>query len=142
MYLLDTNICIAILKGNSIVIQQFQTKYQNCYLSTLVLAELYKGVYCSSKVTQNLANLNQLANNLPHVQFDDAAASEFGKIQGELRKIGRPTGELDALIAAVARSRGDTIVTDNTRHFINISSLKLDNWLNPEGYGGGTSRIS
>ena len=131
MYLLDTNICIAILKGNSIVIKQFQTKYQNCYLSTLVLAELYKGVYCSSKVTQNLANLNQLANNLPHVQFDDAAALEFGKIQGELRKIGRPTGELDALIAAVARSRGDTVVTDNTRHFINISSLKLDNWLNP-----------
>lgn len=142
MYLLDTNICIAILKGNSTVISQFQSKYQNCYIPTLVLAELYKGVYCSSKVAQNLANLNQLANNLPHITFDDAAALEFGKIQGELRKIGRPTGELDALIAAVARSRGDTVVTNNTRHFINITNLQLENWLNPESYGGGTSRMS
>ena len=142
MYLLDTNICVAILKGNANVISQFQAKYQNCYLSTLVLAELYKGVYCSTKVSQNLANLNQLANNLPHVQFDDAAALEFGIIQGELRKIGRPTGELDALIAAVARSRGDVVVTNNTRHFINIPNLTMENWLNPEDYGGGTSRIS
>ena len=142
MYLLDTNICIAILKGNPTVITQFQTQYQNCYLSTLVLAELYKGVYCSTKVAQNLNNLNQLANNLPHIQFDNAAALEFGKIQGELRKLGRPTGELDALIAAVARSRGDIVVTNNTRHFINISNLKLENWLNPENYGGGISRTS
>lgn len=132
MYLLDTNICIAILKGNAIVISQFQTKYQNCYLSALVLAELYKGVYCSTKIAQNLANLNQLADNLPHIQFDDAAAKEFGKIQGELRKLGRPTGELDALIAAVARSREDIVVTNNTRHFINISNLKLENWVNLE----------
>ena len=54
---------------------------------------------------------------------------EFGKIQAELRKIGRPTGQLDALIAAVARSRNDILVTDNTRHFINITNIQLENWL-------------
>jgi len=37
------------------------------------------------------------------VDFDRDAAEEFGKIQGELKLMGRPTGDLDALIAAVAR---------------------------------------
>ncbi|MEO1691593.1 MAG: type II toxin-antitoxin system VapC family toxin [Cyanobacteria bacterium J06631_6] len=132
MYLLDTNICIAILKGNLTVINQFQVKYLDCYLSSLVLAELYKGVYCSTRVSQNLASLNQLTNNLPHIPFDDAAALEFGRIQSELRKQGKPTGELDALIAAVARSRKDIVVTNNTRHFVNINELELENWLAAE----------
>jgi tRNA(fMet)-specific endonuclease VapC len=128
MYLLDTNICIAILKNNPKVIHQFQVKYRDCYISSLVLAELYKGVYSSSKVTENLNTLTQFADALPKIDFDHKAAIEFGKIQSELRKIGKPTGELDALIAAVARSRQDIVVTNNTRHFINIPNLQLENW--------------
>lgn len=57
MYLLDTNICIAILKDNSTVVSHFQINYQDCYLSTLVLGELYKGVYCSTQIEKNLATL-------------------------------------------------------------------------------------
>ena len=63
------------------------------------------------------------------VPFDSDAAAEFGIIQGELRRMGRPTGELDALIAAVARARGDILVTHNTRDFINIPGLQLEDWL-------------
>jgi tRNA(fMet)-specific endonuclease VapC len=96
MYLLDTNICIAILKNNSKVIQHFQVKYSNCYIPSLVLAELYKGVYCSSRITENLNTLTQFADALPKIDFDSKAAIEFGKIQSELRKLGKPTGELDA----------------------------------------------
>lgn len=43
--------------------------------------------------------------------------------------MGRPIGDLDALIAAVARSRDDILVTNNTRDFINIPHLQLENWL-------------
>jgi tRNA(fMet)-specific endonuclease VapC len=68
---------------------------------------------------------------MPIVNFNLSAAVEFGKIQAELRRIGRPTGELDAMIAAVARSRGDILVTDNIRHFENITKLQLENWLTP-----------
>lgn len=57
------------------------------------------------------------------------AAREFGQIQGEIRRIGKPTGELDAMIAAVARSRDFILVTDNLKHFQNIVNLKIENWL-------------
>ncbi len=112
-------------------VSHFRLKYQESYLSTLVLGELYKGVYCSTQLERNLDTLTRFANQLPIIAFDQQAAIEFGKIQSELRKIGKPTGQLDALIASVARSRQDILVTDNTRHFENISNLVIENWLQP-----------
>jgi tRNA(fMet)-specific endonuclease VapC len=94
-----------------------------CYLSTLVVAELYKGVYCSQRIQQNLNHLAELTMLLPIEAFDLRVAEEFGKIQAELRQIARPTGEVDALIAAVARSRQDVLVKNNPRHFENIPNL-------------------
>ena len=125
MYLLDTNICIALIKANPTVMPIFMTKAIQCYIPTLVLAELYKGVYCSQKAEKNLGNLNDFLTLVAIVEFDRAAALEFGLIQSELRSKGKPTGEIDALIGAVARSRSDILVTDNIRHFKNIEGLKL-----------------
>jgi len=65
---------------------------------------------------------------MPILEFDLQAALEFGKIQAELRKIGKPTGELDAMIAAVARSRQLILVSDNIRHFENIANLQAEDW--------------
>jgi tRNA(fMet)-specific endonuclease VapC len=82
-------------------------------------------------VAENLNTLNQFISLMPIVEFDIQAAEEFGKIQSHLRQIGRPTGEIDAIIAAVARSRKYTLVTNNIRHFDNIPNLQLENWLTP-----------
>ena len=130
MYLLDTNICVAINEQNSQVLAEFYRKYAQCYVPTIVIAELYKGVYCSQKVASNLNRVEQFLALIPTVvELDRRAAIEFGKIQGELRKLGKPTGEIDALIAAIARSRGDIVVTNNTRHFMEIPNLQLEDWL-------------
>jgi tRNA(fMet)-specific endonuclease VapC len=129
MYLLDTNICIALLKNHPNAVPRFAQHFESSYLSSIVVSELYKGVYCSQKIEQNLAALHQFISLLPLVDFDLLAAREFGQIQGELRRIGKPTGELDAMIAAVARSRDFILVTDNLKHFQNIVNLKIENWL-------------
>ena len=81
------------------------------------------------QVERNLETLAQLTVLLPIEPFDLSAATEFGMIQAELRQIGKPTGEIDALIAAAARSRADILVTNNVRDFENISNLQLENWL-------------
>jgi len=117
VYLLDSNICIAIINQNSQPLTEFDIKSNQCYTSTIVIAELYKGVYCSQKIEQNLTTLKVFINAIKIVDFDQNASEEFGKIQAELRRIGRPTGILDAVIASVARSRGDILVTHNTRDF-------------------------
>lgn len=130
MYLLDTNICIAIIDRHPQALNKFTRQSYLCYIPTVVQAELYKGAYCSQKVEQNLETLDLFTDLLEIIDFDREAALEFGKIQSELRRKGKPTGEIDALIAAVARSRKDILVTNNTRHFINIEGLQLEDWLN------------
>jgi len=129
MYLLDTNICVALLNKNTQAVTQFNRYFSQCYLSAIVVSELYKGVYCSQQISRNLELLTQFTELLLIEPFDLSAAIEFGKIQGELRQIGKPTGELDALIASVVHSRNDTLITNNTKDFINIPNLKLDNWI-------------
>ncbi|MEM9451856.1 MAG: type II toxin-antitoxin system VapC family toxin [Cyanobacteria bacterium P01_E01_bin.6] len=129
MYLVDTNICIALLKNNRQAVTQLNRFFPQCYVPSLVLAELYKGAYCSKLVERNLDALDEITELLPVIPFDRSAAVEFGIIQSELRQIGKPTGEIDALLAAIARSRQDVLVTDNIRHFENISDLTLSNWL-------------
>jgi tRNA(fMet)-specific endonuclease VapC len=129
MYLLDTNICVALLNNNSQAVTKFNRFFSQCYLSVIVVSELYKGVYCSQQVIRNLEILTQFIELLTVEQFDLNAAREFGKIQSELRKMGKPTGEFDALIASVVRSRDDILVTNNIKDFENIPNLKLDNWL-------------
>jgi tRNA(fMet)-specific endonuclease VapC len=129
MYLLDTNICIALLNGNRPVELRFIREFAQCYTSELVIAELYKGVYASQQIEQNLQKLGKFVELLDVVVFDRAAAEEFGKIQAELRRDGRQTGVMDVLIAAVARSRSSIVVTNNTRDFGHIAGLTLDDWI-------------
>ena len=129
MYLLDTNICIALLKENRNAIKQFNLYFSQCYLSAIIASELYKGIYCSKQVDKNLEAVTEFIELLPVESFDLEAAVEFGIIQGELRKVGKPTGEIDVLIAGVARSRGDILVTNNIKDFENITNLQLENWL-------------
>ncbi|MDF5728681.1 MAG: DUF1778 domain-containing protein [Rhizonema sp. PD38] len=47
----------------------------------------------------------------------------------DAEKVCKPTGEIDAFIAAVARSRQDNVVTNNIKDFENIPNLQLENWL-------------
>ena len=60
--------------------------------------------------------------------FDIECARIFGTIKSKLRNIGKPTGEVDALIAATAMAREGTLVTSNKRHFENIEGLKIEVW--------------
>jgi tRNA(fMet)-specific endonuclease VapC len=129
MYLLDTNICIALMNENRQVVSQFNRAFPQCYTSALVIAELYKGIYGSQQFQRNMNSLVELTELLSIQPFDVAAAEEFGKIQSELKQMGKPTGEVDALIASVARSRQSILVTDNIRDFENIVNLQLENWL-------------
>lgn len=129
MYLLDTNICSALMKGNRQAALQFNRVFPQCYTTTIVIAELYKGIFGSQQMQRNLEALEELTTYLVIESFDLSAAEEFGRIQAELKQLGKPTGEIDAFIAAVARSRRSVLVTNNTRHFENIAQLQLEDWL-------------
>jgi tRNA(fMet)-specific endonuclease VapC len=58
-------------------------------------------------------------------------SSLFGRYKALLRREGRPIGDIDLLIASVARHHGLTVVTNNTAHYERLPDLTLENWLGP-----------
>jgi len=129
-YMLDTNICIYLMKHNLTVLGKFlELKENNISISTITLAELEFGICNSIAYEKNRAKLLSLLPLIKIQSFDDLAAVEYGIIRADLKKRGKIIGQLDMLIAAHAKSRNLTLVTNNTGEFERIEGLTLDNWL-------------
>lgn len=60
--------------------------------------------------------------------FDSAAAREFADIAATRHRAGRPIGEADGRIAAIARSRGASLATRNVRDFDDCGVSVVDPW--------------
>jgi predicted nucleic acid-binding protein len=64
--------------------------------------------------------------NLRILEFDEAAAEQFGRIQAHLFSLGQPVGDMDVLIAAVCIVHGQSLITRNQKHFIGIPGLTVE----------------
>jgi len=128
-YHLDTDICAAALRGAPHVQERMRAEAGNLHVSMIVLGELYCGALFSQRAERNLAVLAEFVAGVELIPFDHGCARMYGEICAGLLRSGRPTGQKDALIAAVARRHGPTLVTHNTRHFQHIEALQLEDWL-------------
>lgn len=126
--LLDTNILIAYFKGEPAISEKVLSQIEVVALSSLVVAELDYGAKASQKSGENLAKLYSFLELVEVVPFDLDCAKALGTIKSKLRLSGKPTGEVDALIAATAMNYNATLVTRNQKHFENIEGLKLVIW--------------
>jgi tRNA(fMet)-specific endonuclease VapC len=97
------------------------------------VSEHYFGAYNSTRVEANVDRVRIfLAHPGPQVLLlDEPAAEQFGRYKALLRREGRPIGDLDLLIAAIAKHHGLTVVTNNTSHFERLPDLTLENRLRP-----------
>ena len=131
-FLLDTNICIYIIKQKPPKVLQKFNSYQvgDIGISSITVAELEFGVQKSQFPERNQQALIQFLLPLTVVDFDRAAAVIYGDIRASLEKKGKPIGSLDTLIAAHALSLQVTLVTNNVKEFSRVPDLQLDNWIN------------
>ncbi len=129
-YMLDTNICIYIIKQKPPkVLNKFKTlTLGNVGISSITLAELQYGVEKSLYPQKNKNALLEFVISLEVVPFDDLAAVHYGEIRTCLEKIGKPIGPLDFMIAAHARSLNATLVTNNKKEFKRVPHLTVEDW--------------
>jgi len=130
-YMLDTNICIYIIKRKpQVVVERFlRTEISQIGISSITLSELMYGVSKSSKPEQNQMALTQFMAPLEILPYGDDAAQYYGDIRVHLEKQGTPIGSLDMLIAAHALSAACTLITNNEKEFIRIPNLQIENWI-------------
>lgn len=132
-YLLDTNICIHFIKGEHDLGRKIQKAgFQSCYISEITIAELLYGVENSSpdRRSINLQRVKDLrASFAERVLLIGECLEEYAKQKAQLRRIGRRADDLDIFIGATSISKKLILITRNTKDFINMDGIKLENWI-------------
>jgi len=129
-YLLDTNIVIYVLKRRPVeVLSTFNANASRMAISSITLAELMHGAEKSSRVSENLAAVEDFCSRLEVLPYGPKAAQHYGAIRAALEKLGQPIGVNDMHIAAHARSEGLVLVTNNMGEFARVPALEAENWV-------------
>ena len=129
-YLLDTNILIEFLDGNTSVIKHIlQAGIDRCCMSVVSLHELYFGAYYKEEYFEReIKRINKLLERFEVLPLPEKADG-YGQIKMVLRKKGRIVDEFDMIIGGTALAAGLTIVTDNVKHFELMPDIKIENWV-------------
>lgn len=129
--LLDTNICIYIIKKKppGVLKKLAAHAMSDVGISSITVAELVYGVEKSSLPDKNRDALDEFLSPFEIMPFDDRAAEVYGRIRTLLERKGTPIGSMDMLIAAHALSLGVTLVTNNAKEFKRVPHLQVANWV-------------
>lgn len=131
LYMLDTNICIYLIKKHPISYFKKLEKLQEkniIAISSIVLSELQYGVSNSQHKKQNQINLNAILTKLDVMDYTDKCAFYYGEIKATLKKEGCLIGGNDLLIASHAVAEDACLITNNEKEFRLIKNLMIENW--------------
>lgn len=129
-YLLDTNAVSTFLNGRSKALchRIASATPGDFAMCSVVWAELYFGAKKSQHPEKTIERVTSFASAFPCLSFDQTSARHYGEIRADLEKIGNPIGPNDLMIAAIARSHGLIVITNNTREFERVPSLQWEDW--------------
>ena len=128
-FMLDTDMFSYAVSGRyPMVRQRLQSLKVPPVLSAISLAEIRYGAI--KRRSAKLDAMIGLFVELVEVRsFTAAAAEEYAMIRATLEAQGQLIGDMDMLIAAVAKAQGLTLVTNNTAHFSRVAGLRIENWI-------------
>ena len=126
-YILDTTVCIALIKGNKKVLDTVYEKGRsNCSVSEITIAEL---LYGASK-SGNPSHFNDVQYILDAFETIPIFHSLriFADMKSDLERKGMRIDDFDLLIGATALKNSLTLVTHNIKHFKRIPGLPIEDW--------------
>lgn len=95
-------------------------------IPVIALHELYFGAFKGPFTQANLARIAALEFEV--VGFGADEAREAGRIRAHLASAGTQIGAFDNLIAAQALARELILITHDTREFVRVPGLKIEDW--------------
>ncbi len=129
-YMLDTNICIYVMKNYPQELRdKFNSLAEQLCISSITLGELHYGAEKSARRADNLIAVEHFVARLEVLPFDEKAAAHYGQVRAELERAGTPCGPHDMQIGGHARSQGLIIVTNNMREFSRVKGIRVENWV-------------
>ncbi len=128
-YLLDSNICIHLLRGNVSVRDAIQrVGWRNCCISELTVVELFYGAECSAQKERNIAEVEAFIEDVDVIPLN-SHIREFCAQKAAMRKEGAMIEDFDLFIATAAKSSRCVLVTENVRHMSRVEGVEIENWV-------------
>lgn len=128
-YLLDSNICIHLLRGRAEVAERISAAgWDNCHISEYTVAELCYGAMCSTKPEANLNQVRQLCQDIDTIPITESIL-EFARQKARLRRQGTMIDDADIFIGTTAVVHHMIMVTENVKHFSHLHGIILENWV-------------
>lgn len=129
-YMLDTDISSYVMRrSHGSVLRKLQKiPIGDVCISVITKSELLYGVEVSPRRQQDRAALDEYLRHVEVLDFPDEAAVHYAQIRAALKASGAMIGANDLFIAAHARSRSLTLVTNNIGEFRRVQGLKTENW--------------
>ena len=129
MMLLDTDVCISLLRGNSSIAERIRASSSGASVCFMTAAELAYEAEKSGHAAANRSLVERFLLTVPVIESERSSMRLFGKLKASLEAKGDRLADADLLIAAVAIDRGLILATGNLKHFMRIPELKAEDWL-------------
>ena len=131
MYVLDTDHCIELLRGNPKIVSKFKSLRKDIVLYTTIItiAELLYGAYRLPNPQERLKEVDAFQEDIEVLSLEVAAAKVYGRLKAELAQRGEILADNDLFIASITLSRGLVLVTHNSQHYKRISELNSEDWV-------------
>jgi tRNA(fMet)-specific endonuclease VapC len=128
-YLLDTNTCIAAMRGKESVCTRLAALTpDDCAISVVSYYELLAGVERCRNPSAELKKVQTFVGPLRVLPFDIPSAAMSARIRWELERNGEIIGPYDLLLAGQAVSLDIPLVTHNLREFQRVAGLRVESW--------------
>lgn len=128
--LLDTNVCIALMRGHPRAVARLAGMAPAaCGVSVVSVYELFTGVEKCREPERERAKVLRLLPAVPVLPFDRAAAERSARVRADLERHGETCGPYDLLLAGHALGLGLRLATNNVREFARVEGLTVEDWL-------------
>ncbi|MBR1466220.1 MAG: type II toxin-antitoxin system VapC family toxin [Bacteroidaceae bacterium] len=128
-FLLDTNICIFLLKNKYKVREKIvEVGTDRCFVSEISLAELYYGASKSDRKTERLKDV-EFIENIFQILPVYPVLHLYGDNKIFLEREGKRIDDFDLLIGTTAVANKLVMVTDNVSHLERIPNIQIENWI-------------
>ncbi len=129
MKVLDTDVCIEILRGNPGVLERRRATLDRVATTWISACELAYGAANSRYPDRNQTLVTEFLSSVSILGFDLPSALLYGHHKARLRGLGMTVADADLMIAAIALAQGATLVTGNTRHYDRFKGLRMEDWI-------------
>ena len=134
--LVDTDVCIEILRGNPRVLARVAAGVPDDFgVSTVTVFELFAGAERCRGPAGEARRIGLFLEPLHVLPFDRIAAREAARIRWALERSGRPIGPYDLMIAAQAVALDIPLATHNRSEFGRVAGLRIEDWMADDGGG-------